>query len=341
MFVAFLLSFPMITFGSEVKAFDKDKALEDIEDRKTDLEDYEDLYEKNKHMEVIYEGTLDDFDTLMDSIKEDKLNEEKIANELLFIDLKLLKLKDVSEMYIYQFKKNIPYEQALSVEVEDTETSTAGFAASVDTQNQTFVLQMDEEELKDKYKKEEEKKLILQQEMYEFNIIKRIEDSQTTIEVALEEMDKIIKELDNIQSEFLVTENPYRVGKYNFMWPVKTSRLSSAFGHRIHPITKQSSTHTGIDMPSPVGTPIYAADSGKITFSGWKGGYGNTVIIEHKNGYQTLYAHNSKLVVKEGQYVERGQYIAKMGSTGQSTGSHLHFEIKRGGKAINPLYFYY
>ncbi|HZK57527.1 MAG TPA: M23 family metallopeptidase [Clostridia bacterium] len=110
-------------------------------------------------------------------------------------------------------------------------------------------------------------------------------------------------------------------------------RLTSSFGMR------WGKQHTGIDIASPRGTPIFAADAGKVSFSGWKGTYGNLVIIDHENGYQTYYAHNNRNLVKQGQRVYKGQKIAEMGSTGRSTGVHLHFEVRKNGTPINPRNF--
>ena len=95
--------------------------------------------------------------------------------------------------------------------------------------------------------------------------------------------------------------------------------------------------HTGLDIANSYGTPIYAADGGTVVTAGWKGGYGYCVIIDHGNGEQTLYGHNSKLLVSVGQKVAKGAQIAKMGSTGNSTGNHCHFEIRINGKQVNPL----
>ena len=110
-------------------------------------------------------------------------------------------------------------------------------------------------------------------------------------------------------------------------------RLTSKFGMR------WGKKHTGIDIASSRGTPIYAADAGKVSFSGWKGSYGNLVIIDHENGYQTYYAHNSKNLVKKGDRVYKGQKIAEMGSTGRSTGTHLHFEVRKNDVPLNPQNF--
>lgn len=113
-------------------------------------------------------------------------------------------------------------------------------------------------------------------------------------------------------------------------------RVSSEYGKRIHPITGAAGFHTGIDLASSSGTPIKSSKSGTVVFSGWQNGYGNTVIVDHGGGYQTLYAHCSSLKVSKGQKVTRGETIALVGSTGNSTGPHLHFEVRKDGKHQNP-----
>ena len=124
----------------------------------------------------------------------------------------------------------------------------------------------------------------------------------------------------------------------NGSWPVPGySRVSSPFGYRIHPVLGIKKLHTGIDIPAPTGTPTVAVSSGTVIYSGVQGSYGNTVMIQHDNGLVSLYAHNSSLVVKVGDQVKKGQVVAKIGSTGRSTGPHLHFEIRVNGTAQNPL----
>ena len=104
-------------------------------------------------------------------------------------------------------------------------------------------------------------------------------------------------------------------------WPVPGySRISSPFGYRIHPILKVKKLHTGIDIPAATGTPIVAAAAGTVIYTGTLGGYGKTVMVDHNGGIVTLYAHNSPILVKEGQVVERGETLSKAGSTGMSTG---------------------
>ncbi|MEH2282024.1 MAG: peptidoglycan DD-metalloendopeptidase family protein [Nostoc sp.] len=111
---------------------------------------------------------------------------------------------------------------------------------------------------------------------------------------------------------------------------------SSPFGWRMHPILGYRRFHAGLDFAASYGSKIRAADSGTVIFAGWYGGYGRAVIIDHGNGITTLYGHTSELYVTEGQAVERGQAIAAVGSTGFSTGPHLHFEVRRNGTPVDP-----
>ncbi len=118
-------------------------------------------------------------------------------------------------------------------------------------------------------------------------------------------------------------------------------RITSYFGYRKHPIFNRTIYHSGVDIGAPMGTPIKAANSGKVIYTGWYGGYGKVVIIDHgKMGGRptsTLYAHQSSIAVANGQNVTKGQVIGYVGSTGYSTGPHLHFEVRINGKPVNPL----
>jgi len=119
--------------------------------------------------------------------------------------------------------------------------------------------------------------------------------------------------------------------------PMKFGKMTSGYSiRRFHPISKRYKAHTGIDYGAPRGTPIMATANGRVTFSGWKGGYGKLLIVKHANGYQTYYGHCSRLLKKRGQLVEQGQVIARVGSTGISTGPHVHYEVRVNGKPINP-----
>jgi YD repeat-containing protein len=124
------------------------------------------------------------------------------------------------------------------------------------------------------------------------------------------------------------------------VWPTN-GIITAAFGWRIHPITGQRRMHRGIDIGAPTGAPILAADDGTVSYASWDdGGYGNLVEITHNDGGRTLYAHTNRILVRKGQRVRQGQLIAEVGSTGRSTGPHLHFEVQPDGKhATNPMAF--
>lgn len=132
-------------------------------------------------------------------------------------------------------------------------------------------------------------------------------------------------------------ERPTWMPTGTFRWPI-TGRITSRFGTRKSPGGIGSTNHRGIDIAAPRGTPVYAADGGTVTYAGWMGSYGYLVRIRHENtGYETYYAHNSSLTVSVGQHVYKGQQIARVGSTGNSTGPHCHFEVRYNGVARNPL----
>ncbi len=123
-----------------------------------------------------------------------------------------------------------------------------------------------------------------------------------------------------------------------FRWPVR-GPITSNFGWRIHPVYGRTRYHTGIDIGVAYGTPIKAADGGTVIYSGWCGGYGYAVMIDHGRGVVTLYGHCSRLYVHRGQPVAKGQVIAAVGSTGVSTGPHLHFEVRQNGVPVSPWGF--
>ncbi|MCX7631780.1 MAG: M23 family metallopeptidase [Turneriella sp.] len=130
----------------------------------------------------------------------------------------------------------------------------------------------------------------------------------------------------------------YYVRRKVFVWPIAgTNRLTSRYGWRVHPVSGNKAFHTGIDIGAPHGTPIVAAADGVVVFAGDGGSYGNMVILRHKNGLFTVYGHASKILVNKGNYVRRGQKIARVGSTGTSTGPHLHFEVKSTDRYVNPM----
>lgn len=176
-----------------------------------------------------------------------------------------------------------------------------------------------------------------------------VETAKQDREKTLKDLTKDLKELERQEDNFLAqanaltnkivalqSKNKYIGGKLG--WPSPGYyKITSQYGYRNHPILKKKKLHTGIDIAVPSGTAIVAANSGTVIYSGYNGGYGNTVIIDHGGKISTLYAHNSKLLVKVGDKVEKGDTITKSGSTGLSTGPHLHFEVRENGQHVDPL----
>lgn len=150
--------------------------------------------------------------------------------------------------------------------------------------------------------------------------------------------------IDSIKLEKSIEEEKFAYLKENNlqfiqgMWPLQSYKeISSPFGERVHPITGEVKFHRGIDIPAPKNTDILSSDDGIVIFSGSQNGYGNVVKIKHFDGKKTVYAHNTSNLVKEGDIVTKGQVIAKVGTTGDSTGNHVHFETIVNNKNINPI----
>ncbi len=150
--------------------------------------------------------------------------------------------------------------------------------------------------------------------------------------------DELLAESDRI-AELLRganVDNPVKAGSGVLSWPVD-GEVTSGFGYRIHPIFNVRKLHTGIDIDADMGDAIHAAAAGTVASAGWQGGYGKCVIITHNGGLATLYGHQSEILVSAGQEVKRGEVIGRVGSTGYSTGPHLHFEVRVNGSPVDPL----
>jgi len=151
--------------------------------------------------------------------------------------------------------------------------------------------------------------------------------------------DQLLKESENIAKEIQRLQSSGSYAGGSMVWPYPGNKsIGSYFGMRYHPILKVNRMHNGLDIGGRQGDTIVAANKGTVIVAGWSsGGYGNYVIIDHGGGISTLYGHASQLLVKVGDKVEAGQAIAKVGSTGLSTGPHLHFEVRKNGTPVNPL----
>jgi murein DD-endopeptidase MepM/ murein hydrolase activator NlpD len=164
----------------------------------------------------------------------------------------------------------------------------------------------------------------------EDGLLTRINSLKNDFEIQRQLLDNLVDYKEQVE--------PY-LSNYPTIWPVD-GQISSGFGLRGNPFGRGGNEyHNGIDIPAKTGTPIRAAGGGTVAFQGRRNGYGNVVELNHGEGITTVYAHNTRNNVSEGQRVERGDIIAYVGSTGRSTGSHLHYEVQRNGTAVNPLAF--
>lgn len=120
-------------------------------------------------------------------------------------------------------------------------------------------------------------------------------------------------------------------------WPMQRMALTSGFGYRRHPLLGVVRAHTGVDLAAPIGTPVFATSDGLVSTAGWQGGYGLLVALDHGGALQTRYGHLSQLAVAPGQTVRKGEVLGYVGSTGRSTGPHLHYEVRANGYAVDPL----
>jgi len=157
-------------------------------------------------------------------------------------------------------------------------------------------------------------------------------------------IDKISKQLADKEKQLLILEDLliHDIAASDIKptgRPITKGWLSSYYGMRIHPITGKNEMHKGVDFAGKFGDPVVAVAKGIVVFAGKKHGYGNVVDIEHGNNYVTRYAHNSKILVSVGDVVEKNSQIAEIGSSGRSTGPHVHFEVIKNGRAINPIKF--
>ncbi len=166
----------------------------------------------------------------------------------------------------------------------------------------------------------------------------QLEAAEAQLKAAADAMDAEIKRLEKEMAAQISTV----VSESGFQWPLPSSwnTLSSLFGNRIHPITGRPNNHTGIDIPASKNTNIYAAKSGVVTTSTYNSSYGNYVVVSHSDGTSTLYAHMNSRAVSKGDTVSQGQVIGYVGTTGSSTGNHLHFEIRVNGNRVDPVNYF-
>lgn len=169
-------------------------------------------------------------------------------------------------------------------------------------------------------------------------ILTSVQQEKAQYEKALKELEQTSKELETLIRRIQAGTSGEQQGTGVFTWPAPGySTITSPYGMRYHPILKYNKKHTGVDIGAPSGANIVAADSGTVIQTGWMGGYGQVVVIDHGGGISTLYAHMSTIIAANGASVTKGETIGKVGSTGWSTGPHLHFEVRINGVDTNPM----
>lgn len=234
-------------------------------------------------------------------------NVQNIVNS----DLKLLEELEVKKEELKEYEVKLLKEKDRMTQVQNTIKSEQAQLASYSNQQKTQKENLDKE-----------KNLLVAKQQ-------QLQRESNAMEQAI--LAEIRKSGSNNQ--------PYTGG--SMLWPLPIrGTLTSPYSNRISPITGRAEFHLGQDIAAPAGTSVYAANAGKVVISQYQRSYGNVVIIDHGGGVSTVYAHNSSLLVSAGQTVARGQTISRVGSTGDSTGNHLHFEVRINGKAVNPMQYF-
>ncbi|WP_195937850.1 murein hydrolase activator EnvC family protein [Romboutsia sp. 1001713B170131_170501_G6] len=339
----------------EIKQKSVDDKLNKNREEQTTLESkIKDLDSKVKEIEVNIKETNDKIEKLDGEIETTKIEIEKLNENISKNEEALGKrLKAINNNYSMGYIKVI----LSSTSISDF-FNNIYVVKQVVEQDQKILKELDEnksevekkeKDLNYKKKMQEDLKIALvennekvQSDKSELEALKReLETEEDNLQNELEKLaaEAAAKQAQETQQSAASTdENLNGAIISSGSWPVPGhSRISSPYGYRLHPVLNVQKIHTGIDIPAPKGTPAVATDSGTVIYSGLKGSYGNTVMIQHDNGKVSLYAHNDQLLVSVGQKVQKGQAVTKIGNTGRSTGPHLHFEIRINGKHTNPM----
>lgn len=265
----------------------------------------------------------------------------------------ILSSKSFSDMFtrIELVKEMSAHDKKLIEELTNAKNELENLKATLETDKQT--LETDKQTLEaDKAAMDSQKAELEKKAQERDALMKQLENKKDELEAMEDELEKAANEIRNEIAQLQAekkrreeeTKKPNKVyytgGQLG--WPSDSSTtVTSPFGMRLHPTLHVYKLHTGMDIGAKRGTNVLAAEAGEVIKAGWSNAYGNYVVIDHGNGMSTLYAHNSKLLVGKGEEVKRGQVIAKVGSTGYSTGPHIHIEVIIDGEYQNPKDYLY
>lgn len=297
--------------------------------------------EIDQYMELL-ESAIESLNSAIELAEKEHSEQEELLQERLRVMYKrsttvweleeLFKSKSLNELFlrVRLMKQITGYDQLLLESIENKRLEIEGLKEQKQIEIDNCVEQAKQ------YKKEMEELNISRA-----NLDTAISRDKSSKEEYKREQDDLIKESGELEKliKNLKSLNVEYIGG-DLVWPMPTNKhIASEYGNRLHPIYKVWKMHTGIDIGSKWNESIVAAGAGVIIYVGDRGGYGNTIIIDHGGGITTLYAHiNTRgFMVKNGQYVKTGQVIAKAGMTGTATGPHLHFEVRKNGATENPL----
>lgn len=323
----------------------KEKLDHEIDLLEAELSEIDGIINEAEQGIVQKEQEIADYEAQIEKNDEDfrrRLRAMDENNTASYIDL-LLEAKSFSDFFA-----RLETIREISEHDQSIIDGLASLKQGVESSRNELVLKRDEEKearslVSDKKSaldaKKAEQTALINQINSDINLQEKLYEESAKLEQQLK--DSIRASLSSSQSSANSTTPSgqtlrYSGGKFTFPAPSMIA-VTSPYGYRTHPVTGQKyKFHSGMDLAAPQGTNVLAAESGVVRMAGWNGGYGYCVIIDHGSGVATLYGHNSKLLVSSGQSVSKGQVIAKVGSTGVSTGPHVHFEVLLNGSTTNP-----
>lgn len=335
--------------------------LDELAGKKKDILNQSSSLEKKIYsLEININNINAEIDKLEDKIKEKSVEIEKTSVEF---ESAKIQQKQQDELLQKRLRAMYKFGDYSYLEVLLNSTNLSDLMTNLDRVQ--LVLKSDREQLKklDEYSKKvmvygeklevEKKELegyVSQNQAHLKDVVAKQKDLQSkklqvatdlsAVGRAIDELEADSKRVTAMLKSMSVTRK-FVGGKFAWPLPADKTYITSPFGYRIHPIYKTKKLHSGTDIGAGRGTPIYAALGGQVITARYLGGYGNCVMIDHGGGYVTVYGHASKLRCKQGQWVEQGDIVAEVGSTGASTGNHLHFEIRKNGDFTDPMNYFH